>query len=68
MQFNTLLLLATSLLASVLAVPSPAELEFRALCKAPKCTAYCEDGTKYDCCVDYIRDPCWGHYLGDAEK
>ena len=23
---------------------------------------------KYDCCVDYIRDPCWGHYLGDLEK
>ncbi|KAH7346199.1 hypothetical protein BKA65DRAFT_594753 [Rhexocercosporidium sp. MPI-PUGE-AT-0058] len=58
----------TTILSSVLAAPSPAEIEFRALCKTPKCKAYCQDGTAYNCCVDYIRDPCWGHYLGDVEK
>ncbi|KAH7410593.1 hypothetical protein BKA64DRAFT_661316 [Cadophora sp. MPI-SDFR-AT-0126] len=68
MQMKITLLFLTTLLTSVLASPAPADLQFRALCKAPKCTAYCEDGTIYDCCVDYIRDPCWGHYLGDAQK
>ncbi|KAL5319032.1 hypothetical protein ACEPPN_014102 [Leptodophora sp. 'Broadleaf-Isolate-01'] len=67
MQFKSLVVF-TTLMVGVFAAPSPAELEFRALCKSPKCKAFCEDGTAYDCCVDYIRDPCWGHYLPEAEK
>lgn len=36
------------------------------LCKPPHCTSYCADGTPFDCCVVYIRDPCSDHWLAEC--
>ncbi|KAL2059761.1 hypothetical protein VTL71DRAFT_10145 [Oculimacula yallundae] len=32
-------------------------------CKKPFCTSFCPDGTPFDCCVTYVRDPCSDHQL-----
>ncbi|EHK99305.1 hypothetical protein M7I_4871 [Glarea lozoyensis 74030] len=46
------------------AVPSPDTTILTrslGLCKSPSCTSKCPDGTPYDCCVTYVRDPCADH-------
>ncbi|KAH8656974.1 hypothetical protein BGZ60DRAFT_136788 [Tricladium varicosporioides] len=52
---TTFLLVASSIANPTLTYDS------RGLCKAPKCTSFCPDGTPFDCCVTYIRDPCSDH-------
>ncbi|CAG8952319.1 hypothetical protein HYFRA_00001064 [Hymenoscyphus fraxineus] len=64
MQFTSLILSVLFVASSaVIAVPSSAAaaLFTRGSCKSPSCTSKCPDGTPYDCCVDYIRDPCSDH-------
>ncbi|KAH8786974.1 hypothetical protein BGZ57DRAFT_788262 [Hyaloscypha finlandica] len=62
MHFTGIFLAALSFLSDTLAHPSES-LDQRALCKKPHCTSYCADGTPFDCCVVYVRDPCSDHQL-----
>lgn len=42
-------------------------LHDRKLCTEPYCTARCPDGTPYNCCVVYIRDPCSDHQAAETD-
>ncbi|KAK0121321.1 hypothetical protein ONS96_011497 [Cadophora gregata f. sp. sojae] len=33
------------------------------ICRKPFCTSFCPDGTPFNCCVVYVRDPCADHQV-----
>ncbi|KAH7346200.1 hypothetical protein BKA65DRAFT_272808 [Rhexocercosporidium sp. MPI-PUGE-AT-0058] len=64
-------MLFNSLFTSLLFVVAVAASAFPAaitptkptICKKPYCTSFCDDGTPFNCCVNYIRDPCSDHQI-----
>ncbi|KAH9207445.1 hypothetical protein DL95DRAFT_374268 [Leptodontidium sp. 2 PMI_412] len=64
-------MLFNSLITSFLFVVAVAASAFPAsttptepnICKKPYCTSFCPDGTPFNCCVTYVRDPCSDHQI-----
>ncbi|KAG4419138.1 hypothetical protein IFR04_007734 [Cadophora malorum] len=57
----TNLLLAIAVSAS--AFPAAITPTTSKICKKPYCTSLCADGTPFNCCVTYVRDPCSDHQI-----
>ncbi|CZT43345.1 uncharacterized protein RSE6_03370 [Rhynchosporium secalis] len=58
-KFLTVSLFAVAVAAS--AVPPALTISKPNHCKKPFCISFCADATPFNCCVQYIRDPCSDH-------